>query len=94
MHARISTATALWAASAIALASANGCAVANRNGELSANGRIWSRIGRLSDRLAITQPFLDEDAYLDPSFAGDPAATCPRPDTVGSISNLPEPSHE
>jgi len=70
-----------------AFASASGCAVSN-GGALTANGRFWSKAGRITDRLAATKPYMNEEAHLvDPDFAGDPAAPCPQPDTVGSTLN-------
>lgn len=84
MQARIWTAMGWLVVLAIALASASGCAVVNKNGELSANGKAWSNLGKFTDRIALTSPHMDEDAYSAPEFAGDPAAPCPQQATAGT----------
>jgi hypothetical protein len=89
MQARIWTAMVLSAVSAIALASATGCAVRNSNGELSGSARTWIRLGRFTDRIVITKPYMDEDAYLDTDFAGDPAAPCPQQAIAGANIEKP-----
>lgn len=84
-------AMALWAALAAGLASASGCAVVNNGGQLSANGRFWSRAGRFTDRIAATKPYMNAEAYLvETNFAGAPAAPCPQPASVGTISEPKE----
>lgn len=90
MQARIWTAMASSAVLAIALASATSCAVVKKNGELSANGRFWNKAGLMTDRLAITSPHMEKEAYLDPSYAGDPPAPCPREATAGSNLEIQE----
>lgn len=85
MQIRIWMAMALLAASGAALVTATGCAVVNSNGEMTANGRFWSRAGRFTDRLTLTQPFIHPEAHLaDTHFAGDPPAPCPREATAGT----------
>ena len=84
MQARIWMAMASSVVLAIALASASGCAVVNKNGELSANGKAWSKLGKFTDRIVLTSPYMDEDAYSAPDFAGDPPAPCPREAIAGT----------
>ena len=69
---------------AIALASASGCAVVNKNGEMSANGKAWNNLGKFTDRIVLTSPYMEEDAYSAPNFAGDPPASCPREAIAGT----------
>lgn len=83
MRTRIWTAMAWSAAWVAVLASASGCAVSNADA-LTANGNFWSKAGRFTDRLTMTEPFIHPDAHLaDTNFAGDPAASCPQQATAG-----------
>ena len=94
MRKRISTALAWSVALAAALASASGCAVANSDG-LTANGRFWSKAGRFTDRLTVTEPFVHPEAHLaDTPFAGDPPAPCPREATAGTYIETMETVYE
>ena len=77
-------------ASLVALAivnvTATSCAVVTPNGELSGNGRFWSRVGKATDRVALPQPYMAEDAYLaDEDFGGNPPQTCPGEATAASL---------
>ena len=95
MRARIWTGMAWSAALAAVLASASGCAVANANGELTANGRFWSKAGRFTDRLTVTEPYIHPEAHLaDTPYAGDPPAPCPREATAGTLIETLEPVYE
>ena len=94
MQARIWMATAWLAASVAVLASASGCAVSN-GGALTANGRFWSKAGRFTDRLTVTEPFVHPEAHLaDTPFAGDPPAPCPREATAGTYIETMETVYE
>lgn len=90
MQARIWMAMAWSAAWVAVLASASGCAVSN-GGALTANGRFWSKAGRLTDRVTLTEPYVHADAYLSEThFAADPGASCPHQATGGIHSESKE----
>lgn len=80
---------------AIASATVTSCACVNQNGELSGNGKFWSRVSRVTDRIALTEPFMAEDAFpADDDFGGNPPQTCPGEATAATVILQGPENHE
>ena len=63
-RARISTTIRLLVASATLLALASGCAMVDSQGNLTRNGRFWTKAGLFTDRTGSTDPYNSPDARL------------------------------
>jgi hypothetical protein len=76
----------------VALVSGSGCAV-SRDGELTGNGRFWSAAGRLTDKVHLTEPYVDENAFLATtnSHAGAACVPCPNAEHAGTFSSQESP---
>lgn len=71
---RILMGMALSAGLAIASVSGTGCTTVTNEGTLTINGWLWSKAGRMTDKISESEPVLLEGAYLAPVENDVPAA--------------------